>query len=725
MSSKYEIEPRLQDWGDHSDTEGILRFRRIRVERQEVLLGDSLPMMCLLGDDIIVAGQRGGLVKSADGGRSWSTMRRFPGMLPDDRVYALGVDGNRLMVALSTEDELSIRVSDDGGLTFSSSTTMDAPDGAGDLPGRFLTGEDGIRLFLNTAIFASKDHAESWSKLADLPPGWSHLRPTVLSDGTWVGAVLIEESKDDICHTFFVRSPDGGRTWQDPRCVTRRGEISGDVHELSHGRLVLTYGQQTNPYGARAIVSPDGGKTWDNRIYVLAVGRWGGATRQPRPRECHPASGIASTIGSDGVLLSAFDRGQTIRPSDGVGQQTAIGVVRWTTDGFERPALSYPSLWTDKTDKDGYLSNGLVRMRPDDRFEGGDYIDPYEMVTCRRLPAEQRHFPDMGNKGTVVCRHPGGSLWTMSRDPVLFRSTDDGRTWQRAAEIERIGHNPDTFGFGITSRGTLLVSHSDRMPGAADPAYGYVARSEDGGRSWQHIQLDPSPACYVQGGEANRTIELTDGTLLLVCDGWIHHERKGYVGEVLLRSSDDGRTWGDPTVMPPGFCESNMLELPSGMLLMATRYQRWANMDDLFRKYTTLEKYSDLPLLLEDGTWDPPSRNQVGWGRFKNEAILLSHDRGYNWTTPTFVTRMHGCSADVVLLPDGKIVLTYDEKDGVSGSRALVSTDGGATWEPEIYVLRWGHSGRTSSVALLDGSVLTLLAGNDGLGTRATVWRPE
>ena len=91
-----------------------------------------------------------------------------------------------------------------------------------------------------------------------------------------------------------------------------------------------------------------------------------------------------------------------------------------------------------------------------------------------------------------------------------------------------------------------------------------------------------------------------------------------------------------------------------------------------------------------------------------------------HWTDPVART---GCT--VVLLPDGRIVLTYDEKDGVSGSRALVSTDGGATWEPEIYVLRWGHSGRTSSVALLDGSVLTLLAGNDGLGTRATVWRPE
>ena len=211
----------------------------------------------------------------------------------------------------------------------------------------------------------------------------------------------------------------------------------------------------------------------------------------------------------------------------------------------------------------------------------------------------------------------------------------------------------------------------------------------------------------------------------MTCDGWIHEDRKSYVGEVILRSTDDGRTWGDPTVMPPGVLESNMLELPSGALLMATRYQRWSHSHDLFRMHTELEHYGDNPHLIGYGTWEPPSRNEVGWGRYKNEAVMLSQDRGRNWTTPTFVTRMHECSADVVLLPDGKIVLTYDQKDGVSGSRALVSTDGGSTWDEEIYVLCWGHSGRTSSVVLEDGSVLTLLAGVEDCGTRATIWRPQ
>ncbi len=495
--------------------------------------------------------------------------------------------------------------------------------------------------------------------------------------------------------------------------------------ELDNGHLALTYGEESNPYGARAIVSSDGGKTWANLVYVLTVGRWNGPTRQPRTKKTKAASGVASMLSTDGVVLSAFDRGPTEKPTDGIGNQAAIGIVRWTTEGLEKPPLFYPSLWTDKADKNGYLDNGLVRMRPDDRFEGGDYIEPYEMMAYHRLPAEQLHFPDMGSKGVVLCRHPDGSLLSTSRVPMLYRSTDEGRTWQQTATVERVGNHPFTFGFGITSRGTLLVSCGDRMPGTSSPARGYIARSEDGGRSWQHIQLDPNPLQYVAGGEANRTIELSDGTLLMACDGWIHEDRKGYSGEVLLRSSDDGRTWGDPTVMPPGCAESNMLELPSGTLLMATRYQRWSHSQDLFRKHTTLEHFLDAPRLLDYGTWNPPSRNEIGWGRFKNEAILLSQDRGRNWTTPTFVTRLHECSADVVLLPDGKVVLTYDEKDGVSGSRALVSSDGGLTWEQEIYVLCWGHSGRTSSVVREDGSVLTLLAGTEESGARGTIWRPQ
>ena len=132
MSSTYKIEPKNRDSGDYSDTEGILRFRRIRVERQEILLGDSDPMICLYGQDIIVAGKGGGLVKSHDGGISWGTTRTIPGMLPDDKLCALGVDANdRLMGATWSEEALSIQFSDDGAVTFGSPVTVHAPAGPG------------------------------------------------------------------------------------------------------------------------------------------------------------------------------------------------------------------------------------------------------------------------------------------------------------------------------------------------------------------------------------------------------------------------------------------------------------------------------------------------------------------------------------------------------------------------------------------------------------------
>ena len=180
-------------------------------------------------------------------------------------------------------------------------------------------------------------------------------------------------------------------------------------------------------------------------------------------------------------------------------------------------------------------------------------------------------------------------------------------------------------------------------------------------------------------------------------------------------------------MLPPGCCESNLIELTDGTLVCATRLQRDMVIYDLFQ-VRSAERHapSNEPKMIGEppGTWEPPSRNEIGFGRYKNEAIMISHDRGYNWTIPTLVTRMHEVSGDLALLPDGRLVMTYDQKDGVSGSRALVSNDGGTTWEEEIYVLFWGYSGRTSSITLKDGRVLTLLAGT-GTGTRATIWLPE
>jgi hypothetical protein len=369
----------------------------------------------------------------------------------------------------------------------------------------------------------------------------------------------------------------------------------------------------------------------------------------------------------------------------------------------------------------------MVRMRPDDRYEGGDYVENFEMTTCRRVSAEHRYFPGEGAKGVVVCRHPDGSLVYSSRDQRIHRSTDEGNTWSVISEIPLTGHEPSVFGFGVTNAGTYLLTYATTVE-EADPTRGTmpgriprVTRSDDGGETWTDSELGPRPTRYSGNGDGSRIVELRDGTVVAFCGNAWNDSRKeaGYEGDALLRSHDDGKTWGDWTVLPPGSCESNLLELGPGKLMCATRYQREKNLSmDLF----------SAPADQGGGklNWPAPSVNHVGPGRYKNEAIMFSTDSGYNWTIPFFVTRLHMVSADAVRLADGRVVLTYDHKDAVGGCRALVSSDGGHTWEPEPYILSYHNmDARTSSVLLQDGRVLTLWAGNRDEGIHSTTWSPE
>ncbi|MDE2754550.1 MAG: hypothetical protein OXI83_18415, partial [Gemmatimonadota bacterium] len=57
---------------DHGDRH-VLRYRRLRVERQEVLFGDADPLLCRQGDDLVLAGRGGSMARSGDG-VTWSQL---------------------------------------------------------------------------------------------------------------------------------------------------------------------------------------------------------------------------------------------------------------------------------------------------------------------------------------------------------------------------------------------------------------------------------------------------------------------------------------------------------------------------------------------------------------------------------------------------------------------------------------------------------------------------
>ena len=680
-------------FADHSDRE-ILRYRRIRAERQEVLSGDTAPMLCGHGPKLLLCGRAGSLARSTDGGVTWERIGSLRERESSNgHVLALAAPApHSVLAALLHEETIAVLSSADFGETWHASGTIASPAGPAAGLVRFEASPGGaLLLWMGRTAYRSSDGGSTWAATDEVPAG--------------VG-------------------PD------EPENVRERG---GRV-ALPDGRVVLTYAEPCFPFGARAVISADGGDTWGEEVFVLGHARAATNTVQPRQLRCDPGVGAVSVTLDDGSIVSAYDRGAAIAPAmppmdgrrmDESSHRPAIVVVRWTPEGLRRPPLVYPNLWTHRVDARGYLDNGLVRMRPDDRFEGGDFIEDYEMIVFRRLPAEQRFFAGVGTKGVVVTRHPDGSLVFASRTSTIHRSTDEGRTWTRIAEVRRPGNQATTFAFGVTARGTYLMGYSTLLR-PADPANGVpsvrqtnIARSEDGGRTWTADRLLPGPMRYGGGGDGSRITELSDGTIVMGCGtASIDPARKaGYRGDVMLRSRDDGRTWDDWTVLPPGCTESNFLELPSGELLCATRYQRLAESADHFGAPSA----GAAP----DG-WPFPSRNVSGEGRYKNEAVMFSGDRGCNWTTPELVTRIHMVSADAVQLPDGRIVLTYDHKDACGGPRALVSADDGRTWEPYAYILAYHPiDARTSSVVLRDGRILTLWAGAGEAGIHATTWSPD
>ncbi|MDE0220937.1 MAG: sialidase family protein [Spirochaetaceae bacterium] len=678
---------------DHSDRE-ILRYRRIRVERQEVLPGDTAPILCGHGAKLLLCGRAGSLARSTNGGVTWERLESLC-----EREWSNGhiltladLAPDSVLAALHHEGTITILSSGDFGETWQAGGRIASGAEALALPARFEAPPGrSLSLRVGATAYGSSDGGSTWDAGVQIPAG---------------------AGSDE---------PDSGRE--------RGGRIA-----LPDGRLLLTYAEPSYPYGARAAISADGGDTWGDEVFVLGHARAATNTQQPRPLRCHPGAGAVSVALDGGTIVSAYDRGAAIPPAmapmdgrrmDESSHGPAIVVVRWTPEGLRRPPLVYPNLSSHRVDSRGYLDNGLVRMRPDARFEGGDFIEDYEMIVFRRRTAEQRFFAGTGTKGLVVCRHPDGSLVFASRTSAIRRSTDEGRTWKKMAEVTRPGNRATTFAFGVTSHGTLLMGYSTLLR-PADPATGVpsvrqtnIARSEDEGRTWTAGPLRPGPMRYGGNGDGSRITELSDGTVVMGCGtASIEPSRQaGYRGDVMLRSHDDGRTWDDWTVLPPGSTESNFLELPSGELLCATRYQRPAARDDYFGAPASGAS--------PEG-WPFPSRNLCGEGRYKNEAVMFSRDRGDNWTTPELVTRIHMVSADGVLLPDGRVVLTYDHKDACGGPRAIVSADGGRTWEPDAYVLAYhAIDARTSSVVLRDGRILTLWAGAGEQGVHATTWSPD
>ena len=294
---------------------------------------------------------------------------------------------------------------------------------------------------------------------------------------------------------------------------------------------------------------------------------------------------------------------------------------------------------------------------------------------------------------------------------VLVRSADDGRTWDPSTHTI-IDASDGDYDLNLTvvsqvSSGELIANGMRAFQDPADPRAAalegkrqvtaksiyhehegildsmYLLRSTDRGNTWGEPEPFgiPSLAYWSHTGKKS-VVELPDGTWLLIFSGRSPVDRTG--GAYVARSRDQGRSWGEPSVVAYdpdqriGFGEPPLLRLPSGKLLTMMRTSAY-----LYQAFS-----------VDDG-WV--------WQGLKRSPI---------WGFPCHLLR----------LSSGRVLCAYGYRREPFGVRACLSDDEGETWdiENEIVIRDDGlhrDLGYPASVELGDGRVLTVyyFHGEDGV----------
>jgi len=321
--------------------------------------------------------------------------------------------------------------------------------------------------------------------------------------------------------------------------------------------------------------------------------------------------------------------------------------------------------------------------------------------------------------------------------PVLAISKDGGRTWgdfivvpnaslpvHRATSLTHLGQGKLVFQAG----------------GSPPPRRHF---SSDYGKTWQYVdepnkRLTPVGETkhptqgWTAAGEGNQLVDRdSNGSAVRIAefgsnrylieqgpDPWRTRDVSGKIAW----SSDGGRTWTDE-VEPPewhhevkfngkihrrGFVEGSFARAANGWIVAGLR--------------------TDIP---PQYFYDPPARDN-----FCGTAVSVSKDDGRTWTKPQIFFEAGRHHANVQLLPNGDMLMTFivriDIQDGQlasfkHGCEAMVSHDNGLTWDTSRkYVLdqfEQGHNsgynqdnkyqgyecvaGHIATTALSDGTILT------------------
>lgn len=285
----------------------------------------------------------------------------------------------------------------------------------------------------------------------------------------------------------------------------------------------------------------------------------------------------------------------------------------------------------------------------------------------------------------AVLRGGAGHLGIKGRLDIVF-SADEGKTWSQPTVVNDSPVDDRNPAFGQAANGDLIVGfwrtatydETGRYnPNLDKPRNTWVTRSSDGGKTWSEAtELDVSDIGW--GSPYGKMLTMPDGAVLMAVYGGPVRPRgqkdsKREDHSYLYRSTDHGKSWSRYAECSRGaqFNETSLLRMPSGKILAAMRSRRGARV----------------------------------W-------LTESVDDGRSWSEPKQITPDSVHPADMVLLPDGRVLMALGYRVGPFGVVGLVGdAQGKFDWQRRFTLVNDAISpdcGYPSSVVLKDGRAMTL-----------------
>jgi len=273
--------------------------------------------------------------------------------------------------------------------------------------------------------------------------------------------------------------------------------------------------------------------------------------------------------------------------------------------------------------------------------------------------------------------------------------------------------------------------------------------SDDGGQTWT---LRGTPAKHEPGtNRMNVAAGLAaNGDLLVLASGWSHRPPPGQPASHrppatilkpwICRSSDGGATWTVDRESFPGM-PADREAVPFGDILPGKDGSLQAavygsSKGFVFHSEDDGHTWSNLAPINSEGVVQEPAFLHLGNGKWLNATrhdgldLYVSSDDGRSWQHQQKLTGPAEHPGHLVRLQDGRILLSYGNRNVPRGVDVRVSDNEGHSWSPPQRVADFeGDGGYPSSVQLPDGQVLTAFyaqktAEYQGYQMGVVVWDP-